>query len=242
VPTAALVVRSAALGDGPFDPALRYGEDVDLVWRLVAAGWRVRYDPAVRVHHDEPATWRALVARRFRYGTSAGPLAQRHPAHLVPLVVQPAAAVAVAGLLARRPWLAVAGLAAAAGSAGRARRRAGLPLVGAVPAALAATGRTLLGAGRYGTQVAAPLLAAGLVVRGRGRSAAAALLLAGPLTAWATARPRLDPVRFTAAAIADDVAYGCGVWAGCLTRRTALPLRPRLARRTPIRPTRRSGP
>ncbi|MCW2692223.1 MAG: mftF, partial [Mycobacterium sp.] len=82
----------------------------------------------------------------------------------------------------------------------------------------------------------------GLVVRGRRRSAAAALLLAGPLTAWATARPRLDPVRFTAAAIADDVAYGCGVWAGCLARRTALPLRPRLARRPPTRPTRRSGP
>ncbi|MCW2746417.1 MAG: mftF, partial [Mycobacterium sp.] len=113
---------------------------------------------------------------------------------------------------------------------------------GAIPAAVAAAGRTLLGAGRYGTQFAAPLLAAGLVVRGRRRSAAAALLLAGPLTAWATARPRLDPVRFTAAAIADDVAYGCGVWAGCLARRTALPLRPRLARRPPTRLTRRSGP
>ena len=40
VPTAALLVRRAALdsvtpgGGAVFDPALRYGEDVDLVWRL----------------------------------------------------------------------------------------------------------------------------------------------------------------------------------------------------------------
>ena len=45
VPTAALVVRRAALARGAgagsvFDPALRWGEDVDLVWRLHAAGWR----------------------------------------------------------------------------------------------------------------------------------------------------------------------------------------------------------
>src|SRR5690348_12528826 len=47
VPTAALVVRRAALGGAGagsvFDPALRWGEDVDLVWRLHAAGWRIRY-------------------------------------------------------------------------------------------------------------------------------------------------------------------------------------------------------
>ena len=48
MPTAALVVRRAVLEDG-LDTALRYGEDVDLVWRLHDAGWRVRYDPAVVV-------------------------------------------------------------------------------------------------------------------------------------------------------------------------------------------------
>ena len=51
VSTEALWVRVAALDglapdsatdtDGPFDVSLRYGEDVDLVWRLHAAGWRV---------------------------------------------------------------------------------------------------------------------------------------------------------------------------------------------------------
>ena len=58
VPTAALVVRRAALGGG-FDETMRYGEDVDLVWRLVEAGHRVRYEPAVQVAHTAPA----VVAR-----------------------------------------------------------------------------------------------------------------------------------------------------------------------------------
>ena len=46
--------RARAPG-GRFDPELRYGEDVDLIWRLVDAGWRVRYDPSVDVGHDEAA-------------------------------------------------------------------------------------------------------------------------------------------------------------------------------------------
>ena len=117
LPTAALVVRRSALLDistGPavFDESMRYGEDVDLVWRLHEAGWRVRYDPSVEVRHVEPATWPALLARRFRYGTSAAPLAQRHPTATAPLVVRPGAALTVAALIARRPLLAMTGFAA----------------------------------------------------------------------------------------------------------------------------------
>ena len=44
VPSAALLARRDALGDG-FDETMRVAEDVDLVWRLAAAGWRVRYEP-----------------------------------------------------------------------------------------------------------------------------------------------------------------------------------------------------
>jgi hypothetical protein len=114
VPTAALVVRRAALAaaagtGGVFDPGLRWGEDVDLVWRLHDAGWRIRYDPAVRVSHHEPRGWAALLARRFRYGTSAAPLAMRHPGQVPPVVLHPWPALTVAGLLAGR--LSVAGLA-----------------------------------------------------------------------------------------------------------------------------------
>ena len=41
VPGAALVVRRAAAGAG-FAEGMRVGEDVNFVWRLAAAGWRVR--------------------------------------------------------------------------------------------------------------------------------------------------------------------------------------------------------
>ena len=68
-----------------FDPALRYGEDVDLVWRLEAAGWRIRYEPDVVVLHDE----RDRIARRFWYGTSAAPLARRHPGKIRHVVLRP---------------------------------------------------------------------------------------------------------------------------------------------------------
>jgi len=77
VPSAALLARRAALleagGEAVFDAALRLGEDVDLVWRLHEAGWRIRYEPAAVVRHHEPDSWPGLLARRFRYGTSAAP-------------------------------------------------------------------------------------------------------------------------------------------------------------------------
>ncbi|MBE2314449.1 glycosyltransferase [Solirubrobacter sp. CPCC 204708] len=74
VPSAALIVRTPVR----FDEGLRYGEDVDLVWRLLDAGHRVVYDPSVVVLHHESHVMR----RRFAYGTSAAPLAARHPGRL----------------------------------------------------------------------------------------------------------------------------------------------------------------
>ena len=68
--------------------------------------------PSVQVPHEGPATWTGLLARRFRYGTSAAPLARRHPANLAPLVLQPWPAVTAGAALARRP-------AAAAAASGR---------------------------------------------------------------------------------------------------------------------------
>ncbi|MCW2673257.1 MAG: mftF, partial [Frankiales bacterium] len=93
VPTAALLVRRSALT--PFDESLRYGEDVDFVWRLVEQGWQVRYDPRVLVHHEEPARLADRLLRRFRYGGSAAPLAARHPDAVTHLVVPPWPTVAV---------------------------------------------------------------------------------------------------------------------------------------------------
>jgi mycofactocin system glycosyltransferase len=224
VPTAALLARRAALPD--FDPALRYGEDVDLVWRLHAAGWRIRYDPSVHVRHHEPRTWPALLARRFRYGTSAGPLARRHPAAMAPLVLLPWPAITVAGLLTANP-VAALGFGAALAANTRTLRRSGLPTTGVVAATWRNVYQTLLGLSRYGTQFAAPLLIAGLCDR-RTRTPAAALLLTRPLITYATRRPAIDAIRYTLGSIADDIAYGSGVFSGCVRARTVTPLVPRV--------------
>lgn len=242
VPTAALVVRRAALVPGAgsgsvFDPALRWGEDVDLVWRLHAAGWRIRYDPAVRVSHHEPAGWAALLGRRFRYGTSAAPLALRHPGQVPPLVLHPWPALTVAGLLAGRPAVAGLSFTASVLAMRGALHRAGVPAHGVLPAMVIATRQTWLGMGRYACQFGAPVLAAALVAPGgtsraqrwARRAAVASLLLGPPLTAWSTRRRSLDPVRYVLGHMADDVAYGAGVWAGAVRARSTAPVRPVIA-------------
>jgi mycofactocin glycosyltransferase len=242
VPSAALLVRRAALpgvaGDGAtFDPALRYGEDVDLVWRLHAAGWRVRYDPSVEVAHREPVTWRGVMGRRFRYGTSAGPLAVRHPGALAPLVLRPWPSVVVAAALARRPGITLACLAMATLAAARSLRGAGLPLTRALGTAAHGARQTWLGTGRYLCQFASPALVVGLVLPGRrrwSRRAAIASLLVAP--ALSPAAPgageqghrRLGPLRRVLGRLADDVCYGTGVYTGCLRARTVAPLVPRV--------------
>lgn len=121
VPTTALVVRRDAVDEvGGFEESMRYGEDVDLVWRLVAAGWSVRYDPSVEARHAEPESLSARLARRYRYGSSIGPLSRRHGSAV--------AGPALSGLLAP---LRVGTL-----------RRAGLPTSEAVRLVTAAPFRT----------------------------------------------------------------------------------------------------
>ena len=242
VPTAAVLARRAALlqsagADGVFDPSLRRGEDVDLVWRLHEAGWRIRYDPAVRVFHHEPGSWRGLLARRFRYGTSAAPLALRHPGQVPPLVLYPWPALTVAGLLAGRPAVAGLGFTGSVLAMRATLHRAGLPARGVLPAMITATHQTWLGTGRYACQFGAPVLAAALVAPGRAgrgrrwarRAAAASLLLGPPLTTWPARRRSLGPVRYLLGQLADDAAYGAGVWTGALRARSLAPVRPVIA-------------
>ena len=83
LPSACLVGRTEALADG-FDPELRVGEDVDLVWRLVERGGRVRYDPDVRAHHDARPTLTSWLYRKAFYGSGGAALAARHGNQLAP--------------------------------------------------------------------------------------------------------------------------------------------------------------
>jgi mycofactocin system glycosyltransferase len=225
VPTAALLVRTAALTGRAFDETIGRGEDVDLVWRLHEAGWRIRYDPSVTVGHSEPTTWSALLARRFRYGRSAGPLAVRHPGSAPPLVLYPLPTVAVAALLARRPAIAAVAYGCAVLTA---VRRSGASADGVPKAMLGAVYQTWLGIGRYAVRFAAPALAVALAAPGSTarRVAVASLVFGPPLAAWLADGRAHDPVRFVAGRLADEIAYGAGVWSGCVTARTTKPVRP----------------
>jgi GT2 family glycosyltransferase len=239
LPTAALLVRRAALGTG-FDEALRHGEDVDFVWRMHDAGWTVRYEPAAVVDHDEPGTVQAWLCRRYRYGSSAGPLARRHPDRLAPVRIHPRPVTILALAAAGRPRTAAAALALHLGLGARTLRRLGVPVPAAVGVGVRGVADSGAALGRAATMLTPAALALGLAHR-RTRPAAAALVLSEPLRAYVRTRPSLDPLRFTALALADDVAYGAGVWTGALRARTTRPLRPTRARAAGLNATRPGG-
>jgi mycofactocin glycosyltransferase len=234
VPSAALVVRHAATAQPFFDPELRGGEDVDLVWRLHRAGWDVRYVTACPVAHQGPPTMGSWLSRRYFYGTTAGPLARRHPAELPPLSTS-AWTAAVWGLaVVRRPFW--AGAALGVSVLVLARRLKGLvdePLTLAAQIAGGGTVKSALPALGGVTRAWSPALALALCFR-RTRRAAALALVAPAVAQWAKDPGGLDPVRASVCHVADDVAYGAGVWAGCLQARTARPLIPRISFRTRV--------
>lgn len=229
LPSACLVARTDALADG-FDERLRAGEDVDLVWRLLADGRRVRYRADVHAWHDHRTTVRGWLGRKVTYGRSAAPLARRHGATVAPAVLSvPSAALAVAAAAQRRWSLpaVVALLVRSYVDVGRAlpdttpRQRVELVAFGARSTA---------------SQVAALLLrhwwplAVVLSTRSAriGRLVAVAAV-ADAVMAHRKTRPALDPVRFAVGRRLDDLAYGAGVWSGAVRERSLrclLPTRP----------------
>ena len=112
VPGAALVVRRAAAGAG-FADGMFVGEDVDFIWRLSAAGWRVRYEPAATMGHDHRVRFRAWFSRRTDYGTSAADLELLHPRSVRPLYASWWTVGAWAAAVSGRPAAATALTAAA---------------------------------------------------------------------------------------------------------------------------------
>jgi len=155
VPTAALLARRDAVAAG-FDPGLRYGEDVDLIWRMIDAGWRVRYDPGAEVGHVEPDRWVTVLARRFRYGSSAAPLARRHPGRVPPLIVQAWPGAAAGALLARRPVTALAAYAVGTGQLVWLLRGWDVPARGVLRPMAGSVQQAWLGAGRWSIPAGGP--------------------------------------------------------------------------------------
>jgi mycofactocin system glycosyltransferase len=88
VPSAAIICRRSVLNEvGGFDETLHCGEDVDLCWRFVEAGARLRYEPIALVAHNHRTELREWFSRKSFYGESAAPLSVRHPGKTAPLVI-----------------------------------------------------------------------------------------------------------------------------------------------------------
>ncbi len=237
VPSAAIVCRRSAVADiGGFDEALHSGEDVDLCWRLVDGGFRLRYEPVALVAHEHRTGFRKWLSRRAFYGASAAPLALRHPDKSAPLVIP---------LFSLLAWLSLAtgslpGLLAAAAFAGVHTRKVAVTLrasdLGAAEtAALAARG---LGYGALQLSSAIcrpywPVAAAAALMSRRLRRAVAAAATIDAVHDWMTrndmphegVRP-IGAASYMALKRLDDLAYGAGLWWGVLRERTLQPLRP----------------
>jgi hypothetical protein len=197
VPGAAIVVRNHVR----FDEALNGGEDVELVWRLPY----VRYEPAAQVAHDHrtaPGQW---FRRRVYYGRTAAGIAKRHPGKARPLNVSPWTTAAWVALAARRPALALAIVALATGLTAREVEDLGT-----------ATQLAALGSLRSGRVVADALTRAWWPL-----SIAAALAFPKARAPLVAALATKSPLQ-----LADDLAYGIGLWQGCAQQRTLDPLLP----------------
>jgi GT2 family glycosyltransferase len=78
--TANCAVRAEAFrAVGGFDDRTRAGEDADLCWRILAAGWRLEERPAAVVAHRNRERVRDLLAQVARHGEGLAWLERRHP-------------------------------------------------------------------------------------------------------------------------------------------------------------------
>lgn len=217
VPGAALVVRVDAFDAvGGFDEGLRFGEDVDFVWRLDDAGWRCRYDPTVSVWHEPRSTWRLRLRQHAAYGTSAAPLAARHPRALSPLRVNGWTAGAWTVAAVGHPV--VAATIVVGSSAALIRQLPDVPARASF--VLAFRGHLVAG-----QQIASalrrtwwPIVTLGALVSRRAR--------------WIAVLAVAADVR----SAPTDVAYGWGVWTSMWRTRTWAPIVPRLSAWPPRRP------
>ena len=236
VPGVALLVRRTALPAG-YDETMHVAEDVDLVWRLVASGWRVRYEPMALVAHDHPTSVAVWARRRVFYGTGAADLAARHGSAVAPIVLSPWSAAAWMALLAGRRSGPVCSAAILAWATARLTRRltdltdvtdGGLKW----PSAARLVG---LGTAFAGRQLASAVVRhywpLSLLAAMTSRSARRwIVLIAGwdAVIGWAPHRRQVPLGRFILFRRLDDLCYGAGLWWGVARSRRLQALRPKI--------------
>jgi len=226
VPSACLMVRRSAYGDG-FDPALRVGEDVDFVWRLSDQGWLVRYDAGVIVTHHARSSWGGWWRQRQRYGASSGELASRHGARLAPLRSDPWTLLAWVLVLLGQPVLGARITRAAQRHAReqffRAADEPNKVASDVVARNMARAGGPL--ARSLVRTFGAVLLLTALHPRLRRR----ALVVFAVGTAWRWRRQRFHVVDLPLAVL-DDLAYGTGVMQGAWRAKSLRSLAPHVTK------------
>ncbi|MDA4088196.1 Putative mycofactocin biosynthesis glycosyltransferase MftF [Mycolicibacterium hassiacum DSM 44199] len=239
VPSAAIICRRSALVElGGFDETLRSGEDVDLCWRLIEAGARLRYEPVAQVAHEHRTRFRDWFSRKAFYGEAAAPLAVRHPGKTAPLVIS-GWTLTVWILLAMGSAAGYLASAIVAVITGRRIARS-LAVVQTEPKDVAmVTVQGLWGAAR---QLASAIcrhywplaLIAALVSRRCRRVVVVAAVLDG-VADWIvrnrTVNEEAKPVGVVTYLLLkrlDDIAYGTGLWSGVLRERHLGALKPQI--------------
>jgi len=228
VPTAALMIRTDLLREHRgFDESLRYGEDVDLVWRLLEADVVCRYEPAVTVHHSPRASLLDAWKQRVSYGSAAAPLDQRHRGAATPLRINRWSAGAWGTLASGYPLIGL--VIGAASTVALERKISSQP--DSRQLALRLAGRGNIHAGRVIAQAMTrtwwPIALLLSLCSRRARRVTCAAIVLPSLMSWFTKKPKVDPVSYCALKLADDVAYGTGVWKGVIATRDLGALTPK---------------
>lgn len=223
VPSAAILVRTDVMHSlGGFDESLRFGEDVDLLWRLSTTTHRARYEPCVEVFHRPRSTWWELIAQRFRYGTSAAPLEQRHPGAARALRLSKVGAASLALVATGHPV--IAGGVTVDAIRRLAEKLERVPDRFVVSSRLIALGhlRAVTASSEAAVRSWWPVTALASLVSRRCRVIAGTALIVRATSR----RPSASPWWATIMAVIDDLAYGAGVWYGAIRSRHFACLRP----------------
>lgn len=234
VPAATIVCRTDVVRElNGFTTDMRMGEDVDFVWRLVDAGYTCRFEPSLTCVHESRSTPFAMLRQRFGYGTSAATLSATHRQYVSPLRANIVLLVPSVALLCGYVLVS-------------------LPLVPVVYAwhliTLRRSGLSVQERARITTQGFSATIS--LVASAIARVWWPVLLLLSPFFAAAAfalivslfvpavvgvlrCRPR-RVFGFLTLRIADNLAYGAGVWWGAIKARSLRCLIPTITR-SPLR-------
>ncbi|MFZ4860102.1 MAG: mycofactocin biosynthesis glycosyltransferase MftF [Desulfuromonadaceae bacterium] len=222
-----LVRRSAFTSVGGFDDSMHVGEDVDLTWRLRDRSWSICYLPLGNILHEHRSSIRSFMSRRFDYGTSEGILQILHPTRHKRMVIPPLLAAILILLLMTffiGLWalLPVSGILLSDAAAVRLRTgRQGLPL--GMTAILAGRLRALGSLVYYLSYhlvryYSIALIVTALIVPVLWLLFGAVLVAAAGVD-YAVKKPKLAFITFVGIYLLEQLAYGAGVFWGCLSRR-----------------------